>query len=74
MHTCPECGLACVCVGDIDDIDVGESERCTCCPPDGEQDDEDEEDGEFGADNRRLKQLDPAEEDRRWNYELRTGC
>ena len=34
MHTCPECGSACHCGGDIDDIDVGDEEAengCTCC-------------------------------------------
>ena len=34
MHSCPECGSACYCGGDIDDIDTGDTEaedNCTCC-------------------------------------------
>jgi hypothetical protein len=34
MHTCPECGSACYCGADIDDIDTGDTEaedNCTCC-------------------------------------------
>lgn len=34
MHTCPECGQACTCNGDIDDImfDGGLEEMfCECC-------------------------------------------
>lgn len=34
MHTCPECGQACYCGGDVDDIDTGDEEAeegCTCC-------------------------------------------
>ncbi len=36
MHTCPICGSACYCNGDIDDImfddDSDEALNCTCCP------------------------------------------
>lgn len=49
MHTCPECGQACTCNGDIDDImfDGGPEEMaCECC--DGFNDDF--EDG-FGDDD-----------------------
>ncbi len=34
MHSCPECGQACYCNGDVDDIDVGDEEaedNCTHC-------------------------------------------
>lgn len=34
MHDCPECGQACYCGGDIDDIDVGDQQAiqgCTHC-------------------------------------------
>ncbi len=34
MHDCPECGQACYCGGDIDDInidDVAAQEKCTHC-------------------------------------------
>ena len=34
MHSCPECGQACYCGGDVDDIDTGDTEssdNCTCC-------------------------------------------
>jgi hypothetical protein len=34
MHSCPECGSACHCGGDIDDIDTGDTEaedNCICC-------------------------------------------
>lgn len=45
MHTCPECGSACYCGGDVDDIDVGDEEakdNCICCAEgDGGDDDED---------------------------------
>jgi hypothetical protein len=32
-HSCPECGMACYCSGDIEDHDTGEeyTDRCTCC-------------------------------------------
>ena len=33
MHICPDCGQACYCGGDCDDIDVGslgESDHCNC--------------------------------------------
>lgn len=38
MHTCPDCGQACTCGGDIDDIDFGEAVDCEC---DCWQDDDD---------------------------------
>ncbi len=28
MHTCPNCGQACYCCGDIDDHETGEDENC----------------------------------------------
>jgi hypothetical protein len=34
MHTCPECGSACTCGGDIEDHNTGDGEfaqGCTCC-------------------------------------------
>lgn len=43
MHTCPECGCACYCGGDIDDIDTGDEEAengCTCCAEGVVEDDE----------------------------------
>lgn len=43
MHNCPECGQACYCGGDIDDIDTGDEDaqdNCTCCL--GEDDWEDD--------------------------------
>ena len=45
MHSCPECGQACYCGGDIDDIDAGDEEaedNCTCCA-EGTVDHEDDE-------------------------------
>jgi hypothetical protein len=42
MHSCPECGQACYCNGDIDDIDSGDGEaedNCICCT-EGEFDDD----------------------------------
>jgi hypothetical protein len=45
MHSCPECGSACYCSGDIDDIDVGDEEAqddCTHCP-EADYDDDDED-------------------------------
>ncbi len=47
MHTCPECGQACYCGGDIDDIEVGDTEaedNCTCCAEGGQDDDREEDD------------------------------
>jgi hypothetical protein len=29
MHTCPDCGQACYCNGDLEDHDTGEDEGCT---------------------------------------------
>lgn len=49
MHTCPECGSACYCGGDIDDIDTGDEEaeeNCTCCA-EGEKDDDDYNGGDW---------------------------
>ncbi len=28
MHTCPDCGQACYCNGDIDDHETGEDDNC----------------------------------------------
>lgn len=39
MHTCPDCGEACYCNGDIEDHDTGEPEDCGHnCDPDPESD------------------------------------
>ncbi len=53
MHSCPECGSACYCGGDVDDCEVGDEEaeeNCThCAEGDGDEDDEewyDEEEDE----------------------------
>lgn len=41
-HTCPYCDKYCTCSGDIDDIDMGYFEACTCnCCDDEELDDND---------------------------------
>ena len=44
MHSCPDCGSACYCGGDVDDIDTGDEEaedNCThCAEGDGGDDDE----------------------------------
>lgn len=51
MHTCPDCGQACYCHGDIDDHDTGEDDRCEhyleC--NDGEYSDDDADDDGFGC-------------------------
>jgi len=47
MHTCPTCGQACYCNGDLDDCYVGDryaEENCQCC--DGEE----AGDGDFDED------------------------
>jgi hypothetical protein len=31
MHSCPDCGQACYCNGDIDDIDAGDKEAAENC-------------------------------------------
>jgi hypothetical protein len=52
-HSCPNCGQACYCGGDIDDIVFEESEftaGCTCCP--------DEDDGWLDADDTSDDELD----------------
>lgn len=43
MHSCPECGQACYCGGDVDDIEADPSaaNRCTHC--DGSEPDEPDE-------------------------------
>lgn len=44
MHTCPDCGQACYCNGDIDDccIDGGKAQiLCGHCWPDCDEDSED---------------------------------
>lgn len=40
MHSCPECGQACYCNGDVDDIEADPlaSDVCTHC--DGSEDDD----------------------------------
>jgi hypothetical protein len=52
MHTCPDCGQACYCHGDIDDSEVEteaySSANCTCCD-DSPIDDEPLDDGPEGA-------------------------
>lgn len=45
-HSCPDCGQACYCGGDIDDLFFEDSEeaiRCNHCPLDYPTDDDDEE-------------------------------
>lgn len=42
MHTCPECGMACSCSGDIEDHDTGDEFYVECshdCMEDDGQDD-----------------------------------
>ncbi len=41
MHTCPTCGSACYCRGDVDDIEVdaGAAEQCRHCANDDPPDD-----------------------------------
>lgn len=42
-HTCPECGQACSCGGDIDDLfleGTKEEAECTHCPDEDDDDDE----------------------------------
>lgn len=46
-HSCPDCGCACYCGGDIDDVildDTPEQSRCTCCDEDRHVGDDDEDD------------------------------
>ena len=45
MHSCPDCGQACYCHGDIDDFD-SQTPRlgCDCCADVWAGDDEDDED------------------------------
>lgn len=44
MHTCPDCGQACTCAGDIEDHDTGGEfeDDCTHCGPDAEFADDDD--------------------------------
>lgn len=47
-HACPDCGSACYCGGDIDDIDLGEVDNCSCCLSEvfgRAEDDDDYDDG-----------------------------
>lgn len=50
MHTCPDCGQACYCHGDIEDHDTGEDDQCEHYHECGSDDlfDDEEEDG-FGC-------------------------
>ena len=43
MHSCPECGQACYCGGDIDDIDTGDEEAADNCTHPAECGDEHED-------------------------------
>lgn len=59
MHSCPRCGLACDCSGDIDDIEVMRPEwvwmNCECDCQDKWQDDDDfYEDDDYDDINDRL--------------------
>lgn len=49
-HSCPECGMACHCSGDIEDHDTGEEYvgSCTCCFEDRRDPEEDDNDCEAG--------------------------
>lgn len=52
-HSCPDCGQACYCGGDIDDIFLDETleeQFCTHCPNAGPDDDPDFE-ADYEADN-----------------------
>lgn len=50
MHTCPECGQACTCNGDIDDcLDICEEDADNCIHDCGPLD-EDDDDAAFAAD------------------------
>lgn len=43
MHTCPDCGQACYCEGDIDDCELeGGEVDCICCCEEAERDDEEQ--------------------------------
>jgi hypothetical protein len=57
-HTCPECGTACYCGGDIDDIffgeDSAESDACSHC------DGEDQERMEYFDDYERAQAERPS--------------
>ena len=49
MHTCPDCGQACYCCGDIDDCEMNTEEtyiNCVCCLEGGSDYDGDELDDE----------------------------
>lgn len=71
MHSCPDCGQACYCHGDIDDCEVEteeySSEHCTCCihdPADDELDDPHEADCPCNACcDRRAGNADMARDD-----------
>jgi hypothetical protein len=45
MHSCPDCGQACYCHGDIDDHDTGEGDQCEHYLECGSEDCPDDEDG-----------------------------
>ena len=42
MHSCPECGQACYCGGDVDDCPADEDaeDGCEHCPADDDPDDD----------------------------------
>jgi len=45
MHSCPECGQACYCGGDVDDTDTGDldaEENCIHCLDDEREDADDD--------------------------------
>ena len=54
MHSCPDCGQACYCEGDLDDCEVDQDaeEKCThCLEGDGGAEDEEDFDGPHGHDD-----------------------
>jgi len=60
MHSCPTCGQACYCNGDIDDIecDPTAADRCDCCD---DEDDCDEYDDLEEEPNGRDERQTPGE-------------
>lgn len=49
MHTCPDCGCACYCSGDIEDHHTGDEFEDDCtheCEANGDEDEDDETDEE----------------------------
>ena len=69
MHTCPECGSACYCRGDIDDINLGDPTYCehylhASCSYNDRDDEEDYE--RQDAEARETRSEDDAEYENRY--------